>query len=265
MTVTRTRYLVFAVCAALACAAPAAAQQHVPDTGGRVYGIVGGTFGEGTFLTSGGGAGLRLTRHIGIDVELTHFSGESDRDWDDGIAFGRFGIAEDYPPAGVRHAPPLRGLSLYPEGDRSATALLTKFTVEFPVAGERLFPYITAGGGVGRVTDELGGVFASPLFPFDGGWLASAVSTSSDGDADDDVPEGGHADWDGDFLDLEIPAGPWLEEHKQTGLTLVVGGGIDVRLWRGLAVGAEVRWLRVLLNREDFDAAQVVSRVSYRF
>ena len=256
------RYLVFAACAALAWTAPAAAQQHVPEQGGRVYGLAGGTFGEGTLFTMGGGAGLRLTRHLGIDVELAHFRGESDGDWDDVVAVSRFGIAEDYPPVGVRSVLPFPVLAPRLDGDRSATTFLTKFTVEFPVAGERLFPYFTAGGGVGRVTDQVGGVFASPLGPFAGGILGDAVSSSSDAD------DGGHRHgdrWDGGLLDLEIPAVPWLDEHTQTGLSLVVGGGVDVRLWRGLSVGAEVRWLRVLLNRDDFDAAQVLSRVSYRF
>ncbi len=252
MTVIRTRYLVLAACAALVCAAPAAAQQHVPERGGRVYGLVGGTFGEGTLFTTGGGAGLRLTRHLGIDVELAHFRGGADRDWDDVVTFSRFGFPEDYPPVGVPFPllPP-------PDGDRSATTFLTKFTVEFPAVGQRLFPYITAGGGVGHVTEQVGGVFASPLRPFAGGILGGAVSASSHDD--------GGGRWDGDFLDLGIPAWPWPYEHAETGLSLVVGGGIDVRLWRGLAVGAEVRWLRVLLSRDDFDAAQVVSRVSYRF
>ena len=252
MTVIRTRYLIVAASAALACAAPAAAQQHVPESGGRVYGLVGGTFGEGAFITSGGGAGLRLTRHLGLDLELAHFRGGADRDWDDVVTFSRFGFAEDYPAVRVPFPvlPP-------PDGDRSATTFLTKFTVEFPAAGQRLFPYFTAGGGVGRVTEQVGGVFASPLRPFAGGILGGAVSASSHDE------DGGR--WDGDILDLDFPAWPWLDEYTETGLSLVVGGGIDVRLWRGLAVGAEVRWLRVLLSRDDFDAAQVVSRVSYRF
>ncbi|MXY16682.1 MAG: hypothetical protein F4Y57_06695, partial [Acidobacteria bacterium] len=155
MTVIRTRYLIVA---ALACAAPAAAQQHVPESGGRVYGLVGGTFGEGAFITSGGGAGLRLTRHLGLDLELAHFRGGADRDWDDVVTFSRFGFAEDYPPLGVPF-PALAPL----DGDRSATTFLTKFTVEFPAAAQRPFPYFTAGGGGGRVTEQGGGVFASPL------------------------------------------------------------------------------------------------------
>ena len=34
------------------------------------------------------------------------------------------------------------------------TTFLTKFTVEFPVADGLLFPYLTGGGGIGRVTDR---------------------------------------------------------------------------------------------------------------
>jgi len=44
-----------------------------------------------------------------------------------------------------------------------------------------------------------------------------------------------------------------------------VGGGLDVRLWRGLGIGVDARWLRLLSSREDLDTAQIASRVSYRF
>ena len=247
MTSMQMRNVVCAVGAALVCAAPAAAQQHVPETGGRVYGLVGGTFGEGSFITSGGGGGIRLTSRLGIDVELAHFSGEADRDhgwgppgwgwgwgWDDTVSVASGGHREDYPPLGADDFP----LTFAPDGDRSATTFLTKLTVEFPAAGGRLFPYFTAGGGVGRVTERIGGVFAAPFFG-----LEQAL----------------------DLVLPEFPGVPWLDEYAESGPSLVVGGGLDVRLWRGLGVGAEVRWLRVLLSSEDFDAVQVVSRVSYRF
>ena len=55
-------------------AAPTAAQQSL-NVGGLVYGLVGGGFGDGTFVATGAGAGLRLTPHLGLDVELTHLSG----------------------------------------------------------------------------------------------------------------------------------------------------------------------------------------------
>ena len=53
----------------LAGVSPAVAQVMVPDIGGRVFGIVGGSFGDGgsTIMTSGG-VGLRLTRHLGLDL-----------------------------------------------------------------------------------------------------------------------------------------------------------------------------------------------------
>ena len=54
-------------------------------------------------------------------------------------------------------------------------------------------------------------------------------------------------------------------EYSELGLSLVLGGGVDVRLWRGLGVGVDVRWLRILRSYDAFDAAQVTSRVSYRF
>ena len=44
-----------------------------------------------------------------------------------------------------------------------------------------------------------------------------------------------------------------------------LGGVVDVRLWRGLGVGVDVRWLRVLLNYDHVDTAQVSESVSYRF
>ena len=37
---------------------------------------------------------------------------------------------------------------------RDVTTFLTRFTLEFPVANGRLFPYLTGGGGVGRVTER---------------------------------------------------------------------------------------------------------------
>ncbi len=54
-------------------------------------------------------------------------------------------------------------------------------------------------------------------------------------------------------------------KSSETGLSLTVGGGLDVRLWRGFGLGVDARWLRVLASREDLDTAQVATRVSYRF
>ena len=61
------------VAVTLAAVSPAVAQEAVPGIGGRVFGTVGGSFGDGgpTVMTSGG-VGLRLTRHLGLDLELLY-------------------------------------------------------------------------------------------------------------------------------------------------------------------------------------------------
>ena len=129
--------------------------------------------------------------------------------------------------------------------DASVTAFLTKFTVEFPTAGGRLFPYLTGGGGVGHLSER---VRYRPRCNY----CILQVSES--------------------ILQLTEPSSssllifpPPAFETSETGLSLTVGGGLDVRLWRGLGIGVDARWLRLLSSREDLDTAQIASRVSYRF
>ena len=242
MTASRLRNLLLVIGAVLVYAATAAAQTPVPSRGGRVYGVVGGGFGDGTFLLSGGGAGLRLTPRLGLDLEVAHLTGERDAHagWSGG------GVLAFY---GAQHPisfPPLAQ-------DRSVTTFLTRFTVEFPAAGGRLFPYLAGGGGVGRVREPEGSAFPRPpwpLFPALGPVAGGAATT------------GGNVTSGGEIAGL---VGAWPADRAESGLALVVGGGLDVRLWQGLSVGAEVRWLRVLLSRDAFDTAQVASRISYRF
>ena len=139
----------------LASTAGSAAAQHnvLPDTGGRVYGLVGGGFGDGTFVATGAGAGLRLTPHLGLDLELTRLSGS------------------------------------------------------------------------GR-TEE---VVAADPFP---GILVFSTTTP-----------------------------PSTTIRSST----VLGGGVDVLLWRGFGGGVDIRWLRVLRAYDALDTAQATARASYRF
>ena len=112
------------VAVTLAGVSPAVAQVMVPDIGGRVFGTVGGSFGDGgsTVMTSGG-VGLRLTRHLGLDLELLYVPGLEMSDDD------RFFIQE------VRPFGSLFSPTFVVDRDAAVTAFLTKFTVEFPVAG----------------------------------------------------------------------------------------------------------------------------------
>ncbi len=221
------------VAVTLAAVSPAVAQEAVPDIGGRVFGTVGGSFGDGgTTVMTSGGVGLRLTRHLGLDLELLYVPGLEMSDDD------RFFIQE-VRPFGSLFAP-----TFVVDRDAAVTAFLTKFTVDFPVAGGRLFPYLTGGGGVGHVSERIRYRLVDSPFP-----------TLLE-EAPDSV-----------VVRRVIPTifPPPDFKSSETGLSLTVGGGLDVRLWRGFGVGVDARWLRVLASREDLDTAQVATRVSYRF
>ena len=139
---SRTWCLTVAV--TLVAVSPAIAQEAAPGIGGRVFGTVGGSFGDGgpTVMTSGG-VGLRLTRHLGLDLELLYVPSLDLAD--DGLFFIQQGrrFASGF-------APPFEM-----DRDASVTAFLTKFTVEFPTASGRLFPYVTGGGGVGHISERI--------------------------------------------------------------------------------------------------------------
>lgn len=216
-------------------AAPAAAQQpqQPPAAGGIVYGLVGGGFGDGTFVAAGAGAGLRLTRHLGLDLELTRLSGGR-AETPPGLSWiasaGATSVFRDALEPGATFEPDA-DFEDYPfpfidfeDPRRDVTAFLTKFTVEFPIVDGLLFPYLTGGAGVGRVTERFGAAVILPvIFP------------------------------------------PSPNAWSDLGLSFTLGGGVDVRLWRGLGAGVDVRWLRVLRAYDAVDAAQVTARASYRF
>ena len=124
----------------LASTAGSAAAQHnvLPDTGGRVYGLVGGGFGDGTFVATGAGAGLRLTLHLGLDIEPTHLSGSGRTE--------EVAATDPFPGISV-FSPTNAAFDDYSFLDHGADDLfpsirfenhsrdLTRLTVEFPVAG----------------------------------------------------------------------------------------------------------------------------------
>jgi len=191
--------------------------QDIPDTGGRVFGLVGGAFGAGesTILTSAG-AGLRISRHLGLDFEVLY---ADDLGLPPTPDFVIQTLGADFAPVERLEASRL-------------VSFLTKMTVEFPVANGRVWPYVTGGGGIGSLRHTIS--FRNLPLPRIGE-LVPAI-----------FPSPG----------FTISA---------TDLALTLGGGVDVRLWRGFAVGADVRYLRLLDDREGFDFAFVTSRVSYRF
>ena len=208
----------------LALASTATAQVG-PVPGGKVFGLVGGSFGDGeTAVATSGGAGVRLTRHLGLDLEVLYVSG-LDLSEDD------FFILP------LTFAPPI---DIEREG--GLTAFLTKLNVDFPV-GDRLIPFVSGGGGLGRLSEE--------------------ISFDVDGRNDTTDVRQRLGQLIGSRRPLIFP--PDDITRSETGLVLTVEGGLDVLLWKGFSVGADARWLRLLAGRGTFDFAQITSRVSVRF
>ena len=243
------RILLSTLGAAVLTVAPAAAQQEVSDTRGRVYTLIGGAFGDGPFIAAGAGAGIRLTPHLGLDLELVHLSGVGGAERAD-MGYFSPGILEG--------AIPFFGVGAVERPRRDVTTFLTRMVVEFPVADGRLFPYLAAGGGVGRVIARPGA--GDGLIP----WvLADSISNeSSPAHASRSDPGIDNTDTVYFFDHMTFPR---FGDSSALGLALSLGGGVDVRLWRGLGVGVDVRWLRVLLDYDHVDTAQVGVSVSYRF
>ena len=224
VVVTRTIVQTALLTVAVLSVAAMAAAQRIPDTEGRVFGLVGGSFGDGdTAIMTSAGAGLRLTRNLGVDFELLYVNDLNLED-DDFFILQRAALLSIFPPIDFMH-----------EG--SVTAFLTKFTADFPIARDRLIPFVTGGGGIGYLSERIGFGLRDRTFPARPGLGGSGPA---------------------------ILPFPYID-RAQTGLALTLGGGLDVRLWQGLAVGADIRWLRLLATHDTLDFAYVASRVSYRF
>ncbi len=72
-TIRTLLLLVFMAVTLLLAAARPARAQDIPETGGRVLGLVGGVFGDGdTTVLISGGAGLRSTKQLGLDFEVLY-------------------------------------------------------------------------------------------------------------------------------------------------------------------------------------------------
>lgn len=201
-----------------------ASVQVGPGPGGKVFGLVGGSFGDGeTAAVTSGGVGVRLTRHLGLDIELFHVTGLD-------LSEDNFSILP------LTFAPPF---DIEREG--GLTAFLTKFNADFPV-GTRVIPFVAGGGGIGRLSEEIS---------FENGRFDAIASREQLGQLF------------GNRRPLIFPPDDII--FSETGLVLTLEGGLDVLLWKGLSIGGDARWVRLLADRGTFDFAQISSRVSYRF
>lgn len=132
-------------------------------------------------------------------------------------------------------------------------AFLTNFVAEFPSPVRWLTPYVQGGGGVANVSNSR---FAVPLdFPrIDPPVISRRDPRRPTGRLVGRQPQGGDA---GDFA---IRRGP-----SETSVALSVGGGVDFTVWRGLAIGPSISYLKLFGNAADRDLTRIGLRTSYRF
>ena len=211
------------VAVALVGVCPAVAQDEESGTSTRALELVGRVSGDGrTSIISADGAGKTATiTSGGVGLRLS-------RAWTSqwGCFRSRFSAAA------VCSRPVSQLSDTIIDRDGSVTSFFTKSTIGIPIAGGRLVPYVTAGGGVGYLSERVSDLNAQ---------LPDTLS--------------------------RLPP-PVAFESSEVGQSLMAGGGLDVRVSRRLTVGGDVRWLRLSgssTGHEVLDTAQVAMRVRYGF
>ena len=125
-------------------------------------------------------------------------------------------------------------------------AFLTNFVAEFPSPAHWLTPYVQGGGGVATFSQS--GVF-----------MANGIGQRGE------LGRGrfGRPDPRGNLLGDRVSE---IDRRRsETGVALSVGGGVDFTVWRGLAVGPAISFLKLFGNVTDRDLTRIGLRTSYRF
>ncbi len=235
----------------------------------RLSGSFAGTAGQlGSEAAYGASLGYRFTRRLAIDVELTGIpeaSGLFGRPSDDGRAVVARTVVTSRGPSGpgtgrqpvrgnvpnmpgtlpVATPPTVSGLGRAESEVFLGTANLR---AEFRADSERVRPYLTGGFGLARVESEIEALDATPAR------VDVAPGQRDGGRGFVFGPTGGVA-----VPALLVRPG----QQTRTDLALVVGGGLSVRLVKGLFVDADARYFRLM------DPGRNVGRfgggLSYRF
>src|SRR5262245_8724850 len=208
--------------------------------GARVSGFVGTSLGEGdAAIVTGGSVGYRFTPRFGFDFEVLALP---DTNFDQHQPDYRYLLA--YPPSigGI----PIRIPDVETSGH--TVAFLTNFVTEFPTGAKWLIPYIAGGGGVASVSRSV--VYGPIVLPLT---LPPSVAVSAVSPSPITI------------LDIGSLGEIGRIERAETDLALTIGGGVDFQLAKGLAVGADLRYLHLFGTTDDLDLTRIVGRVTYRF
>jgi hypothetical protein len=64
---------------------------------------------------------------------------------------------------------------------------------------------------------------------------------------------------------IDTPVVELARRRSETGVALSVGGGVDFTVWRGLAIGPSISYLKLFGIVTDRDLTRIGLRTSYRF
>lgn len=131
------------------------------------------------------------------------------------------------------------------EGGGRGVAFLTNFVMEFPSPAAWLTPYVQGGGGVANIR------FGSTYEYEDRDGRPFAVQIRS-------------RRWGPPLIADDMRLIRVTGARSETSLALSIGGGVDFSIWRGLAVGPNITFMKFLGNR-DTDLTRIGARASYRF
>ena len=214
------------------CSNPATAQPAGADVQARVSGLVGAAFGGDSLVpTFSGAIGFQFNRRIGLELDFGYLDSLETVDDDLPRILSILQISgplTTFLPGGTAIFPPIPSITL--RTDSRIVTLIGNIVIDLPTAG-RLRPYVVAGGGIANLSRRM--TFESPLaaqltFPF-----------------------------------LIFPRND--NRTNENALAVTTGGGIDIMMRHGFAVGVDVRYLFVPSDIEDLNLARVGIRASYRF
>jgi len=129
------------------------------------------------------------------------------------------------------------------QGD--GVAFLSNFVAEFPSPARWLTPYVQGGGGVANIQHS------GDFFFEDGDGHRTPAPFRNRRGAFQTVPDDMH---------LGRASG-----RSETNLAMSVGGGVDFTLWRGLAAGPNITYMKFFGGVDDIDLTRIGVRTTYRF
>ena len=133
-------------------------------------------------------------------------------------------------------------------GNGRGVAFLTNFVTEFPSPATWLTPYVQGGGGVGNIR-------FGTRYEYE----------DRDGRPIPVEPRGRRIGGSRPIVPHDARLARVVSGRSETNLALSVGGGVDFSIWRGLAVGPNITFMKFFGTARDTDLTRIGVRTTYRF